>query len=507
MARWRSAVSVPTSWAAAAIVLTAAVRIAVLASDRSTFNADEATTGLVVRDILAGHFRLFYPGQTYGGTLEQYVQALTYAVVPLPHNAFTLRLPLVAVDMGTCALIYLIAREILTWPAAGPVAAFAYALGPWFNVVGGVTSFGFYVTAQFLATAGIYCALRLNHDPGRRVWAAAFGVCFGLGVWTGAFTLYLLLPAALWLLPVLVRRRFLLRPAAAGLLLGLVPVLLWTLRHGRLPIGQPEAVIRTAGRWQRLVDPVYREFVGVAYHAGDPPPASTAWLATPIVLLATATFVGAAWQRRHGLAALVRGGVTGRNGADILLLAVPVTVALYLAAPSTWYIGTPRYLFVAYPVWAVGLAALVSAVPTPAGRRLAAALAVAVVATLTAQYFATSRPPESIAARDAALRAVTAELVGADERVVYSGYWTAVPLDYVADGQLTVLTCVGPQRFPVPRTRPDPVYVIDPSQEWDRHIVAVLDAHHVGYRTTVVGRFRILDGIGPTGRPEVLGLT
>ena len=46
------------------------------------FNADEATTGIMVRHILDGHGYVFYAGQDYGGALEQYLEAGVYAAVP-----------------------------------------------------------------------------------------------------------------------------------------------------------------------------------------------------------------------------------------------------------------------------------------------------------------------------------------------------------------------------------------------------------------------------------------
>ena len=79
---------------AAAVLVTAAARVAYLVSPVMQFNADEATTGIMVRRILAGHGYVFYAGQQYGGALEQYLEAAVYAVTRLPQNPLTLRLPL-----------------------------------------------------------------------------------------------------------------------------------------------------------------------------------------------------------------------------------------------------------------------------------------------------------------------------------------------------------------------------------------------------------------------------
>src|SRR2546430_7661129 len=89
----------------ALVLLAGAVRLAYLTSDRVNFNGDEAVTGIMVRRILHGKLYWFYPGQNYGGTLEGYLQALSYLVLRLPQNAVTLRLTQVALSMGTTALI------------------------------------------------------------------------------------------------------------------------------------------------------------------------------------------------------------------------------------------------------------------------------------------------------------------------------------------------------------------------------------------------------------------
>ena len=128
---------------AAAVLVTAAARVAYLASPVMQFNADEATTGIMVRRILAGHGYVYYAGQEYGGALEQYLEAAVYAVTRLPQNPLTLRLPLVALCCLTCVLVYRVGRDVLGDPARALVAAALYAVGPWFNVIGTVNSLGF----------------------------------------------------------------------------------------------------------------------------------------------------------------------------------------------------------------------------------------------------------------------------------------------------------------------------------------------------------------------------
>ena len=185
---------------AAAVLVTAAARVAYLLSPVMQFNADEATTGIMVRRILAGHGYVFYAGQDYGGALEQYLEAAVYAVTRLPQNPLTLRLPLVALCCLTCLLVYRVGRDVLGDPRRALVAAALYAVGPWFNVIGTVTSLGFYAAGQALGMVALWCALRADRG---RWWLAGTGLAAGLGVWTAATALYLLIPVLVWLLPVL----------------------------------------------------------------------------------------------------------------------------------------------------------------------------------------------------------------------------------------------------------------------------------------------------------------
>jgi hypothetical protein len=494
-----------------AVGLTAASRVALLMSDRTSFNADEAVTGIAVRHILHGQLYLMYPGQGYGGTLEQYLQALTYLVFRLPQKPFTLRIPLVVLDMITCWLTYLCARWMLSGRWAPAVAALVYAVAPWFNLVGSVTSFGFYAVSQLLCAGGLYCAIRLSRAPDRPGWAVAFGLCCGFGFWTAAFTCYLLIPASLWLLPVLVHRWRAALVLVAGAIVGALPALVWIARHHTIPLPTGSNPATAWDRLMALIDPVYREFLGVAFYRGSPPPASTAWLSLPIAWLMVAVFVAAVWRRRAGLLAVARGRVSHRNGMDVLLIAVPLVVALYCVSPSGWYIGTPRYLFPIYPLLAIAAAAMV-----PRQRRVAGVVGLVIVgvsATLCAQYFVAAKPLLGTAPQDAALRRVVDRLLAEHETQVYSGYWTAMPLSYTGGGRVTVATCVGPQRFPADAAAVrahsvlgGPVYVVNPAEPWDAQILEALQAHHVAYRTTRLGVFDVLDEIRPDGGPIELGL-
>jgi len=480
----------------AAVLVTAAARVAYLLSPVMQFNADEATTGIMVRRILAGHGYVFYAGQDYGGALEQYLEAAVYAVTRLPQNPLTLRLPLVALCCLTCLLVYRVGREVLGDPRRALVAAALYAVGPWFNVIGTVTSLGFYAAGQALGMVALWCALRADRG---RWWLAGTGLAAGLGVWTAATALYLLIPVLVWLLPVL--RHDLRRWAAlaGGFLVGLLPQLGSLLVHPVLPLPRDPAQSSTVlERLGHLFGPVLRQFAGVTYshtEGGLPVPLQV------LVVVGLAAAYVVAVVRRRGLVDFLRGRVDRRRPGDLLLAVPPVVAVLYAASNATWYTGTPRYLVGLFPLLAIGLAALVPARPWPVP-----AAVVAAAAALSVAFF------PSIQARDtsaqyATLRQVATQLAADGEDRVWAGYWTATPLQYAAGDRITVATAVGVRRFPeaqaVVERAPRSVYVGSDLDGTAAVFRTALDRRHVPYRARRFAFLTVFDRLPPTADPII----
>jgi 4-amino-4-deoxy-L-arabinose transferase-like glycosyltransferase len=451
----------------------------------------------MVRHILDGHGYVFYAGQDYGGTLEQYLEAGVYAVFRLPQNELTLRLPLVALCMVTCALVYLVGRDMLGGPGRALAAAGLYAVSPWFNVIGTVTSLGFYAAGQTLGIAALWCALRAGR--GSR-WLFLTGLLAGLGVWTAVTALYLLIPIFGWLLPVLGRdlRRW--GATAGGFVLGALPLLGSLAVHRVLPVppnpAEPSSIAQRLGN---LFGPILRQYVGVTYSHDD----GGLWL--PVQILVVAGLLAAyavALVRRRGLVDYLRGRVEERRPADLLLAVPPVVVVLWVASDATWYTGTPRYLVGTFPLLAIGLAALL---PSP---RWAVPL-LAAGAALSYAFFPAIHEGDT-RARDAVMRQVTGVLAAEHHTDVYAGYWTAMPLQYVAGDRLAVATAGGVERFPdtraaVERAR-NPVYV---GSDYDGSAAAIrgaLDRGRVPYRARRFAFLTVFDQLPGPVDPDSLGL-
>jgi 4-amino-4-deoxy-L-arabinose transferase-like glycosyltransferase len=484
----------------AAVLLTAATRLAYLLGPAMQFNADEATTGIMVRRILAGHGYVYYAGQAYGGALEQYVEALVYAVTRLPQNELTLRLPLVALCMATCVLVHRVAGDVVDDPVRPLVAAGLYAVSPWFNVIGTVTSLGFYAVGQTLSIAVLWCALRSGRGPR---WLFATGLCAGLGLWTAATALYVLIPVFLWLVPVAGRDARRWGPAAAGAVLGALPMLGSLAVHRTLPLppdpAEPTGVLDRLGN---LFGPILRQYVGVTYAHAE----GGLWLPVQVAVVAglVAAYLVALVRRRGGLLDLVRGRMGRRRPGDLLLAVPPVVLVLWAASDTTWYTGTPRYLVGTFPLLAIGLAALV-----PTHRPVVPVVAVLACAALSAGFFPTIRASHTRDG-DEVLRQVTAVLVAERHTDVYAGYWTATPLQYIAGDRLVVATAIGVRRFPAAQAEVEraaaPVWVGSDHDGTTAVIRAALDRGGVPYRVRRFGFLTVFDQLPATADPAALGL-
>jgi len=513
-ARSRPRVVCAGALATLAVVGSVALRLWYLTTPQATLDGDEAMTGVMARRILDGEAYVYLAGQTYNGALEQYLQAALLAVVP--DGPLVLRLPQLAIAAAVTALVYAVGVRMLPtrWHAA--LAALVFASGPFFNIWKGVRSHGAYGSAQLVGLLGLWCALQLRgREDDQARWVFGVGLAFGLGLWLSPSSAYLLAPAALWAAASIVRRPA--RAAGAGMVgvvIGAAPVLLWTAANRQLPgLGGTQPATTPLDRLANLAGPVLRSFVGLGTFDGAP-----VWpgpLAALAVLALAAAYVAALWRRRPGLADLLRLRGGRRRALDLLLIVPPVVAVLYVASDNTWYVGEPRYLFVAYPALAFGLAALV---PREGRAMVAGGAALLLVvggtslATLAQQH---SRGPRDL---HGCLDTAADWLVRNGRPVVYADYWTGQPLQFAAGDRLTVgIEAGGRWKFPEARWTADAAptvtyvaaHVRDPmGQEEDP--VAVHDRqlaeHGVQAARADLGCLVVWTDLRPERRPWEVGL-
>jgi len=477
-----------------------ALRCWVLAGPLRMLDPDEAVTGLMAQRIARGQGYLYFAGQRYMGALEQYLQAPFAALAP--GNALILRLPQLALSGVACALVYRIGRRLYGGRRAA-LAAWLFAAGPAFNLVYGVKSRGAYEASVVVGLLGLLIAVR--HEEGRyeKGTAAMFGLCCGLAGWLSPTAAFLLVPALWWLLGAHWRGPVRAALAAvAGGTLGAVPLLAGWLRTGATSgVGTTAASTTFAHRLRGLADPVLAEFLGLRWRAGQSILPGTV-VAVGVAALAVG-WLTAACRRRRGLRALVLLRAGERRPVDLLLLTVPTSVALYLAAPYTWYTAEPRYLFALYPVLALGLAGVLPSRGRPslavgsAAVLLTAGLAVTTLATHRVDY-----------SRDLLLAADYLHAAG--ERDVYADYQVAFPLDYYSRGRVVAVPySANGGRFPdLARSVATASHVGYAVLDSDAALVAArLAAAGATFHSRRFGAITVFTAVRPARRPAQLLLS
>lgn len=530
---------------AVALSLTAIVRVIFLLRD-NTLSADEAVTGIMARNIAAGrHLYLYFAGQNYNSAVEQYPQAGLFAL-GAPQNAFVLRLPQVALSVFSCWLIYQVASRMFGDSWRPHLAALLFALGPIFQITRGSTTTGSYTTQLALGLLTVWCALALAPTlPARRRCAAAGLLGFAL---TGTLYLtasgyFLVLPAIVWAVPVLIRCRLWRFFGVGAVVGGLVP-LAYTVRT-RVSIfphlGTDPST--PASRLRDLLDPVGRMFLGLAHSYGVPGlPLPAGRL---LLWLALAALVVTAWAHRRSIRAIASLRPAGRNPIDIPVIALIAAAVGYVASKYAYFTIDPRYLYTTTPALILALAALAG--PTaPNSRLVERALSampaswrnsggswtnrswrmgtVGVVSILLLVLVGgptlvmlshsavdsngdtTALPSTGL---DADMKKAATQLELDHIRYVYATYWLATPMDFLADGRLTAVTYGEANRFPIDRARADAAPVGQTA--WlDVTSSAVLPTalrrHHVGFRHRRFGRITIYQDFSANVRPFQLGL-
>ena len=110
-----------------ALVAGLAIRVGAAATALVWF--DEATMGLMGRDVLHGQFPFFFYGQTFIGAIDGYLHAVTFAV--LGESVATLRVCAVLVSLVHAAIVSLLAHRVFRaggWAAVLALVPSAYLL-------------------------------------------------------------------------------------------------------------------------------------------------------------------------------------------------------------------------------------------------------------------------------------------------------------------------------------------------------------------------------------------
>ncbi len=191
-----------TRWVLASIILLGiALRLYLLFSSQVIIEADEALVGLQAFGILRGERPIFYPGQTYGGSLESYLVAAVFRL--LGASALTLKLIPFLFSTLFIFMTYQLAKEIYN-PEVGLLSALFVALCPLLLTAFSLKTWGGYSQTLVLGNLALILLQRIlsRQAQDKGVWKTTLGLGFlsGLGLWVNPQYFYYLGPVILLLL-------------------------------------------------------------------------------------------------------------------------------------------------------------------------------------------------------------------------------------------------------------------------------------------------------------------
>jgi 4-amino-4-deoxy-L-arabinose transferase-like glycosyltransferase len=423
-------------WLGLLLLLGAGIRLLYLVYP--VMDADQAINGLMARHILLGEFPIFFYGQEYCGSLENYLISIVFLLGGA--NRFTLDLTIGILSLFLVFFIYGLTARIADHRTA-LVAALLTALPSNYFAFTSVLARSAYIEIPLLGVLLFIAADRIFR-PGkrRRLLYFLLGFLGGLGLWTHLLAVFYLAPIGLLLL---VREKGFWRDPrvliylAAGAALGGLPLWIYNLIHPLATWNYLQHAGVHDSVWESL-----RAFFIVRlpelfglYHSRlqkfQIPYFSVAVYA---VLLSGLVYLGG--MRRKGLRGLFRPGAGPGNGLDLLLLFLLVYPFIFaLSGFSAKH--TTRYLAPLYPVIPILFSFLFFYLKERASFLAWPFLAILLISNLLGLFqmaivFQPKQVQEYIR-RDLAEQTLLAFLRERDIRTVYvRDYWQAVPLTFNA---------------------------------------------------------------------------
>lgn len=403
----------PAAVVVGAIALGVVLRLLILRSSMGALDSDEAVVGLMARRFELGHFRAFFWGEPYGGTLETTMAAALFKVFGATPTVLK-SVPML-LNAASALLVWRIGRRVTTRGAA-VVAGMLVWLWPANYLWWSTKARGFYEASLLLGLGVVLVALRLGQgaDVGRWHQWMLLGLLGGLGWWQSPLLAYSLVPASAWLVS---RRRWATWRAVwavPAFALGALPWVVASVKDGLASLHPPPSPV--AGS--------YIDHLWVLAHQGMP-------MTLGLKIVYSSRWIGAApWATVLywvALALVAYACVMRWPGGRLvvaLLVAFPFLHALLSLSGS---VAEGRYTLLALPWLALAMA-------HGATRRATAALLVAVCVTVTlvglrdmrdrtTPFFSARRIPASFAPLERALaeRGVTR---------AWSNYWVAYRITF-----------------------------------------------------------------------------
>ena len=183
----------------AIMILSLAIKLVLMVTDRLPFNSDEAVVGLMADHILQGEIPIFFWGQSYMGSLDAMLVAGAFLL--LGRSVAAIRIVQMILFCATIATTYLLAYRVSHKIEAGWMAALLMAI-PVVNVTLYTTiSLGGYGEALLLGNLILLMGFSILSKNTPLRWFG-LGVLSGFGLWVNGLTLVYSIPTifiALWI--------------------------------------------------------------------------------------------------------------------------------------------------------------------------------------------------------------------------------------------------------------------------------------------------------------------
>jgi Dolichyl-phosphate-mannose-protein mannosyltransferase len=308
-----------------------------------TLTSDGSVIGLMALDLLHhGHLPAYMWGQSYGGSLEALLTAGVFAVWRSGTG------PLLATTALSSALatlaLWRAARRIVGERAA-LIAALAFWVWPATALWRSVKPGGSYMIGLALAWCAVGALIRIRSGDRRWHRCALCGVWCGLAFWTSPMSLQLLLPAALYCFPALVRLGRRASAVVAGAVAGAAPALVFGATHHWSNLEMPGG---SRGVLTALPDRVAQFFaVELPIALSLRVEGSLAWVGGVLGMSLYAAAIAAAAAVAMATAGLVLLGLLGRGrmtSCGFPALTLGLLPLLFALNPMANHVGQGRYV-------------------------------------------------------------------------------------------------------------------------------------------------------------------
>lgn len=374
-------------------------------------DSDEAVVGLMVRHFMHGEMTTFFWGQAYGGSQEV---LLTVPVFFIAGSSWlSLRIVPIILSAVAALVVWRVGRRTIGEPAAA-VAGCVYWIWPPFLLYKLTHQWGLYASGVVYSGLLLLLALRVVERPSR-TRAGVFGLVAGLSLWESSQLVPILLTVIAW--TIWKQHRWLrhLWVAVPLAVIGLLPSIIWNIRHDWGSLASPIANTTTYEHRLRIfASPLMPMMVGLRApftQQGLLPGALTYLVLAGLVAL----FAYGAYRARH------------RN-TSLLYVVVAAFPFIYAIAPQTLFSQEPRYLMVISPVLVLLLVQVATSYWRAAGAIALAAVVTVVTLHRMETYLRTVPPEPPAAPRDLGPLISTLDSLGLDR--VYADFWLAYRLDF-----------------------------------------------------------------------------